>query len=158
MPRLLFVCTGNVYRSPLAAAFFLRKLQAEGQLHGWVVESAGTWATPGQRLPPALMKAAGAMGLDLKGHRAQTVDAGLLARFDLILVMERGHQEALRLEFPFAQQKVHLLSEAADGLEYDIPDPVISELDVQEFTAQMSGLIERAYPNICRLAGAHEIL
>jgi hypothetical protein len=70
--------------------------------------------------------------------------------------MDRGHREALGLEFPLAQKKVHLLSAAADRLEYDVPDPVNSDLDVSEFTAQMSGLIERAYPAICRLAETHQ--
>jgi protein-tyrosine phosphatase len=156
MPSILFVCTANLYRSPLAAALFARKLHGEGPSHNWNIGSAGTWATAGQRVPPDLMQAAAARGVDLKDHRARRVDAHLLAEFDLVFVMDRGHREALRLEFPFAQQKIHLLSAAADRLEYDVPDPVNSDVDVGEFTAQMSALIERAYPRICQMAEMHQ--
>ena len=158
MPRILFVCTANLCRSPLAAALFSKKLWDEGTSAGWIVESAGTWAAPGQGLPADVRRAARVLRLDLTHHRTRRVDSELLACFDLILVMERGHKEALQVEFPFVRQKVHLLSEVADGLEYDIPDPVNSELGMEEIAAQLSGLIERAYEKICRLAQAPDIM
>jgi protein-tyrosine phosphatase len=96
--------------------------------------------------------AARALGLDLQSHVTRQVDHDLLARYDLILVMERGHQEALNIEFPFIQKKLHLLSEVADHLQYDIVDPASSRLEIGELAAQMCKLIDRAYPNICQLA------
>ena len=151
MPSILFVCTANLYRSPLAAAFFFRKLTAEGLTRRWRVASAGTWTTSGQRVPSNVLLAAGAAGLDLASHLTRQVDRDLLARFDLILVMEKGHREALRIEFPFVQEKVHLLSEVADQLEYDVADPANSGLATSEIVAAISGLIDRAYPHICQL-------
>jgi protein-tyrosine-phosphatase len=156
MPSLLFVCTANLYRSPLAAASFSRKLRSNGQAERWTVESAGTWATPGQHVPSDLLIAAKSMDIDLQAHVTRQVDEALLARFDLVLVMERGHREALRIEFPSFQGKIHLLSEVADGLEYDIADPVRSALVAGEFANQMCRLIDRGYVNICQLAQASQ--
>jgi protein-tyrosine phosphatase len=152
MPSILFVCTANLYRSPLAAALLRRKLRAEAASPPWLVESAGTWTPPGLPAPGELLAAAEFIGIDLKSHLTRQVDLKLLEQFDLVLVMERGHREALGIEFPSQRQKLHLLSELADGLEYDIADPARSRMRVGEFIAGMSALIERAYAGICRRA------
>ena len=158
MFRILFVCTANLYRSPLAAAFFSRKLQADGRADHWVVESAGTWTVPGQHVPSDLLKIANALDIDLKSHRTRQLDGSLLAQYDFVLVMEKGHREALCIEFPSNQMKVHLLSEVADHLKYDIADPVNSDLELDEIVIKISGLIDRAYPNICQLVEACKII
>jgi protein-tyrosine phosphatase len=152
MPSLLFVCTANLYRSPLAAAFFSRKLEREGQAAGWLVESAGTWTVPGRRVHPDLLRAARAIGLELGRHLTRQADQELLAWYDLILVMERGHREALQIEFPAIGERVHLLSQVADRLEYDVPDPKSASVPVEEILEQMRSLIERGYLSICLLA------
>jgi len=152
MQRVLFVCTGNMYRSPLAAALFSRKLQADGTAEGWVVESAGTWTTAGRRVPPNFQKAARALGIELKDHRTRQINERLLAGYDLIVVMEKGHREALRVEFPSLQGRVHLLSELADQLEYDVADPAGTTMAIREIIANMSAMVDRAYAGICQLA------
>ena len=73
-------------------------------------------------------------------------------------MMERGHREALRIEFPSFQTKIHLLSEMADHLEYDIADPANSGLDAGKFVTEMARLIERAYPTICEFAQGHKMV
>ena len=154
MPSILFVCTGNLYRSPLAAAFFARRLQHGSSSGHWVVESAGTWAVPGQCVPAELLEAARRLGIDLRRHVTRQVDHDLLARYDLIFVMEKGQREAINFEFPCVQRKVHLLSEVADQLQYDVADPLSSGLGLDETVQHISGLIDRAYPRICHLAQA----
>ncbi len=151
MFQILFVCTANVYRSPLAAAFFAQKVQADGQSKDWIVESAGTWAIPGQSIPSFLLESAGRLDVDLRGHLTRPVDPLLLDQSDLILVMEKGQKEALRAEFPSIQGKVYLLSEMADQWEYDIADPIQFDLDMNTFVAEIARLIHRAYPKICTL-------
>lgn len=151
MPSILFVCTANLYRSPLAAAFFSRKLQVQEESSRWIVESAGTWTIPGRSVPSDVLLAAQMAGLDLKGHRTRQIDRDLLAKYDLILVMEKGHREALRIEFPFIQRKVYLLSMVADQLEYDIADPANSSLETGDIITEMSRLIDCAYLKICNL-------
>ena len=152
MPSVLFVCTGNIYRSPLTAAFFLKRLQQAGKEPGWRVESAGTWSISGQSPPADLLKLAARYQIDLKQHITQLVDRQLLEDFDLILVMERGHKEALTFEFSSISSRIHLLSEVADHLAYDIPDPALSDLDIEEMAESLFQLIERGYQDIYELA------
>ncbi len=152
MFRILFACTANLYRSPLAAALFSKKLRADGQSNEWIVESAGTWTIPGRRIPERLLDVASRLDIDLNSQLTRQLNSSLLAKSDLILVMEKGQREALRVEFPSFQMKIHLLSELADQWEYDIADPVNSDLDMIEFVVEISRLVDRAYPNICKLA------
>ena len=152
MPKILFVCTGNVYRSPLAAAFFVRKLKENKKRKSWMVGSAGTWTVSGRSVSQDVMLAAQKFKLDLKDHTTYMLDADLLAAQDLILVMERGHKEALSVEFPSARKKIYLLSKAVDDQEYDIPDPLKSGQAIDVLAADISKLIERGYPKIIELA------
>src|SRR5512147_1266331 len=123
MHTILFVCTGNQYRSPIAAEAFRNELMLDGRDAEWIVHSAGTWTAPGQCPPEEAMELARSHGLTIDGHRTRALTASLLAESDLILVMEEGHKESIKAEFPFARQKVHLLSQVVEGTTYDIPDP-----------------------------------
>ncbi|MCL4504809.1 MAG: low molecular weight protein arginine phosphatase [Chloroflexi bacterium] len=124
MPSILFVCTANQTRSPIAAALFTSLLVSSGQFAGdrWRVESAGTWAEEGLPASRAAQRVMQTMGLDISRHRTRCVTAEMLAAFDLILVMEQGHKEALQVEFPVVAQRVFLLCELAGGA-WDVPDP-----------------------------------
>ena len=154
MPTILFVCTGNLYRSPLAAAFFRLLLDARGRAD-WSVSSAGTWTAPGQRVPPEGLRAASKFGADLLEHRSQIINAEMLSRANLVLVMEKGHKEALDLEFPSASGKVHLLSQVVDGLAYDIPDPMIVGGEVESLAGDLHKLLDKGFESICALAEKH---
>lgn len=158
MFHILFVCKANLCRSPLAAAFFLRRLEEEGQDGEWIVQSAGTWAAAGQPVPQNVLKLARIMGVSLRSHRTQPVDDDLLSEQDLVVVMEQGQREALRIEFPAHQRKVYLLSELADYRDYDIADPAQrgAGVSIHETALALSRLVDRAYPTICQLVQAHE--
>lgn len=151
MPNILFVCTGNMYRSQFAAAFFQSHLQA-GDLLNWRVESAGTWTRPGRPIPPDAIQAAAKFKVDLAGRRSQLVDRTLLSGFDLILVMEKGHKEALCHEFPEFCGRIHLLSEVVEKIGYDIPDPVFPGQDVESSALNLYNLVQQGFQDICRLA------
>jgi protein-tyrosine phosphatase len=155
---ILFVCKANLCRSPLAAAFFLRRTEEEGLSDEWIVQSAGPQTVAGQPIPPNVLKLASIMGINLRNHRTQAVDDDLLSQQDLVVVMEKGQREALRLEFPAHQRKVYLLSELAEYREYDIDDPARrgAGVNVHETGLALSRLVDRAYPTICQLAQAHE--
>jgi protein-tyrosine-phosphatase len=153
MPSVLFVCTANQCRSPTAQALFARKLEEEAVEGDWRVGSAGTYAQPGMPPTPNAQSVVGELGLDISDHRSRRVDADLLADFDLVLVMERGHKEALQFEFPEAAARVHLLSEMV-GEVYDIEDPVGKS--VEEYRAmrvELGDLIGRGFGRIRELAG-----
>jgi protein-tyrosine-phosphatase len=124
MPSILFVCTANQTRSPIAAALFNRMLAQTGEMQGWRVESAGTWVQDGLPATRAAQRVMRAMGIDLSAHRTRCVTSAMLSSFDLILVMEQGHKEALQVEFRDSAiaRRVFLLSEMVGGT-WDVADP-----------------------------------
>ena len=105
---LLFVCTGNTCRSPLAAAMARQR--------GISAESAGLYALPGAPATPQAVRTARRHGMDLTAHRAQPVTEALLARASRVLTMTPEHADALRERFPSFAGKIASLSPA-------IPDP-----------------------------------
>src|SRR5512142_2712847 len=115
MPIIVFVCTANRYRSPLAAACFRKELQERKVKGDWQVLSAGTWGTG--RLPAAseVLGHAARMGLDISGHASHGVHLELMKAADLVIVMEQQQKEDLQAEFPEHARKVYLLSEATTG-------------------------------------------
>ena len=67
--------------------------------------------------------------------------------------MEAGQKEALQVEFPKEREKIYLLSEVADGVPYDIPDPFGPDSAThQEIANELYELIKRGFENICNLA------
>ena len=152
MPSVLFVCTANVCRSPLAEVLFrdwLRRLAVPGE---WRVSSAGTWAPEGATPPAGLCRPLHARGLDLSGHRARRVNADLLGVSDLTVCMTHSHCEALRVEFPRFASRIKLLSEFA-GRAYDVPDPhLAAQPDYAAVIGEMAWLIEAGAPRIVAAA------
>jgi len=153
MPSILFVCLANRYRSPLAAAFFCQCLEQAADRRSWAVGSAGTWTQPGLAPDARALKDARIRGLDIKAHRSRQVNANILTQSNLVLVMEAGQKEALQVEFPNEREKIYLLSEVADGISYDIPDPFGPESGThQEIAYELYDLIKRGFENICKLS------
>lgn len=153
MPSILFVCLANRYRSPLAAAFFCQRLEQIADHGSWSVGSAGTWAQPG--LPPdaRALQDARDKGIDIKSHRSRQINAALLSQSNLVLVMEAGQKEALQVEFPKEREKIFLLSEAAEGKLYDIPDPFYpGGATHQEIAKELYEVIRKGFRNICDIA------
>ena len=123
---VLFVCTGNICRSPTAVGIF-RKLVAEAGLSGWVlVDSAGTHDYHvGEPPDPRAQEAAAKRGYDLSELRARKIEREDLQRFDLIVAMDRGHFTRLsRMAEPSAAHKLKLMMSYASAFkEKDVPDP-----------------------------------
>ena len=152
MPSVLFICTANRFRSPLAAAMFQKNLEEAGMGASWLVSSAGTWATPGEPAIPGAILAARHYKLDLSKHRSRRVDGALLSRADLILVMQSGHQEALLTEFPSLKGHIYLLSDVVERRTYDIPDAFSSEREIAEIVSNLYTLLRQGMESICTLA------
>jgi protein-tyrosine-phosphatase len=111
--HLLFVCTGNTCRSPMAA-FFARAHIHNRQLP-WTVESAGLFATPGLPITAAAANALIHRQIPLQPHQSQPVSEGVLARSNLILAMTKRHADELRRRFPEAAAKVVEFGQFAHG-------------------------------------------
>ena len=122
-PAVLFVCTANICRSPMAAALLCARLQKERtDWRDWQIDSAGTWAMEGEMAAKNSRLVLSERGLDISAHRARTVTAEMLSGYQLILTMEPGQKEALQVEFPAIAERVFLLGEMDDSM-LAIEDP-----------------------------------
>lgn len=147
-PLILFVCTGNICRSPMAAALLAAFAEKQAHEAQFLVESAGTWGVDGQPASSNSQLVMTRQGLTLEGHRARTITPELADAATLIIVMTRDHKYALSAEFPAARPKIHLMSELVN-LEYDITDPYGGPLEGYELCANdLAALIERGYPRL----------
>ena len=152
MPAILFVCTANICRSPIAMGM-LRNMLAEKHVEGdWLVESAGTWGLEGDPAAAGSQAVMNNLGIDIGDHRARSVDYDLLQHFDLILTMEIGQKEALRMEFPEFSDRIYLLSEMT-GQKRDIEDPYGGQYSGYEQAAEDIQLyLTNGFDTIIRLA------
>jgi protein-tyrosine-phosphatase/tRNA A37 threonylcarbamoyladenosine synthetase subunit TsaC/SUA5/YrdC len=129
---VLFVCTGNTCRSPMAEAIF-RGLAAERlgcppeevERHGVVVASAGLAAWAGGPASGAAVEAAAELRGDLRSHESQPLTEGLVRQADVILTMTASHRAALLAQFPEAGGRVAMLSPDRR----DVLDPIGGSLE-----------------------------
>jgi len=134
MHSVLFVCTANICRSPMAMGLLYARVA--NRADPWKVESAGTWAIPGQPAASNTRKVLLESKIDIAEHRSRTVTRELLYDFNLTLVMEQGQKEALRSEFPEIASRVYRFSEMI-GENFDIEDPIGGPLEAYRNTAQV---------------------
>ncbi|WP_029422271.1 low molecular weight protein arginine phosphatase [Alicyclobacillus macrosporangiidus] len=105
--HLLFVCTGNTCRSPMAAFFAQAEIQRRSL--PWTVESAGLYAAEGMPMTPAAADALTRRHIPLAPHRSQPVRPDLVEKADVILVMTQSQAKDLESRFPEAKDKIRLL-------------------------------------------------
>lgn len=128
--KVLFVCTGNSCRSPMAKALF-KKMAEEQNLHV-EVDSCGTATLVGMSASKDAIEALRREGIDISGHKSKPINKELVDWADLIFVMERRHLDRILEDFPEARAKVHLLSKYANDEEKDIIDPIGKPREVYE--------------------------
>jgi low molecular weight protein-tyrosine phosphatase len=124
--RILFVCLGNICRSPMAEGVFRRAAEAEGVLQLFDIDSAGLghWHI-GQAPDPRAQNAARKRGIEISGQSARQVKHRDFARFDLILAMDgENYRELVQLAPRELRQKIrHFLDFAPQMATKDVPDP-----------------------------------
>jgi len=127
---MLFICMGNICRSPTAHGVFARYLRERAPELDVEVDSAGTHDYHvGSPPDPRAIAAAARRGVDLTAQRARLVKVADFQRHDLIVAMDRLNREVLLDLSPAAyRERVRLLMEFAgvpldDGEQLDVPDP-----------------------------------
>ena len=130
MKTVLFVCTGNVCRSPMAEGIFRRAVDGRGDYR---VISAGLGAMEGQPPSAYAIQAVRELGIDIAPQRSRMLTPDLVAQADYIFGMTHSHVDTVTLLYPQAAEKTFLLREFDDTLELfekDISDPIGGSYDI----------------------------
>lgn len=125
MKKLLFVCTGNVCRSPMAEGLF--RHATGGRSESWEVRSAGISALEGQPPSPHSVEVMRDQKIDISRQRSRQLTPELVDWADYIFGMTEGHQALIQAIFPEAIEKTFVLREflvGRDGIDLDVPDPI----------------------------------
>ncbi len=130
MKTILFVCTGNICRSPMAEGLFRHAVKGRSDFR---VLSAGVGAVEG--LPPSehAVRALLELGIDISKQRSRMLTADLVEQATYIFGMTHHHADAIRLLYPHAAEKTFLLrefDETLDSYENDISDPIGGSYDI----------------------------
>jgi protein-tyrosine-phosphatase len=143
--RVLFVCYGNIMRSPFASAYFNRRRNEHGAIQA-IAASAGVYEPAGRPADPRAVAAARRWDIDLSSHRSTALDDQLVASADLIFVMDRTNLDEIRRRHPGTRSKTYLLGtlDPDRASDTEIPDPY----------AAGDGATEHAYARIAAAVDA----
>jgi low molecular weight protein-tyrosine phosphatase len=152
--RLLFICLGNICRSPMAEGVFRRVIEEEGLADRFEIDSAGLgdWHV-GQAPDDRAQAAAQSRGLDISGQSARQVQQEDFARFDLLLVMDRSNYGELKRRAPKAAHgKIRYFLDYAPHVgTKDVPDPFFG--GAEGFDHALDLIEEAAHGLVAALVG-----
>ena len=154
---LLFVCLGNICRSPFAG-MLAHRLLTENLKVTIVARSAGIKTTQSGQSPPEAVVAAAAYGVSLESHRPVPLTPDLMASHDLIIVMELEQMVHLQRQYPESSSRIVLLSlfdRGATGYErYNIEDPFMRPSTAYAYCYRR---IHRAVTSLCEAVDGRAI-
>ncbi|HEK9100993.1 low molecular weight protein arginine phosphatase [Bacillus pfraonensis] len=137
MKRVLFVCTGNTCRSPMAEA--LLRHYGKGNFEA---KSAGVFANPGSDASLYAKNALAEKGIKA-AHASQQITEELLEWADMVLTMTESHKQLVIGHYPSAGKKVYTFYEFVEGTSKDISDPYGGSLAIYQSTlVEMEKLVQ----------------
>jgi glycine hydroxymethyltransferase len=155
MKTILFICTGNICRSPMAEALFRHAVRGRGEFR---VVSAGIGAMDGHEPTTHSTTAMKEIGIDISAQRSRMLTADLVRSADFIFGMTHGHVDTVTLMYPQALEKTFLLREFDDTLEpyeKDISDPIGSPYEIY---VECRDQIEQGIASLLKFMEQHQIL
>jgi len=144
--KILFVCSGNTCRSPMAAAMFRELVKRDSKLSALVtkIDSAGTGARAGDSAAVLAKKVMDERGICLEGHVAKPISRQLVTVHDLVLTMTERQKRRIVASYPEAAEKVFTLAEyVGEDAEIDDPMPYGTIYAYQSCAAQLERYLNK---------------
>ena len=149
MIRVLFVCLGNICRSPLAQGIFEKKIDDAGLAHHFYSDSAGTsgWHQ-GEKPHSGSIHIAGLRGISIERQRSRPVSISDNQEFDYFIAMDRSNRESLLREFAVPEENLFIVrSFEEDAASANVPDPYGQG---EEAFAEVFDILDRSIEGLIR--------
>lgn len=138
LKSIMFICTGNVCRSPMAHAYLQKKIYDLNKENEYIISSCGTQAVQGQSATDNAIKSMEKYGINLMKHRATNIENSDILNYDLIFALTKNHKKQILEIYPSIKDKVFVLKEYINKEEkyIDIDDPWGLDINVYDATAK----------------------
>ncbi|HDI59513.1 MAG TPA: low molecular weight protein arginine phosphatase, partial [Desulfobacteraceae bacterium] len=154
MPRIVFVCTGNICRSPMAEGILRARWREAGRT-GLVVSSMGTHGLDHFPAEPLARQVCRENGVDIEAHRSRSLVGDELRTADLVLCMEPAQRRFVQTFFPWIKERIGLLAAWPEKGRGDsvIADPMGADVSVfREVFGRIDNHLERILPKLLALS------